>query len=80
MGQSVREVLAKLKGTKKVKGAPPRKNKGGNLGRERAREVRSRYWRSGRLQRRKVRNLVRCCGMTWDAATALWEATRKRRV
>lgn len=41
-----------------------------------------RYWSSGRLKKRKVRNLVRFCGMLPHKALLLWEqltAGRKKR-
>jgi hypothetical protein len=83
MGKSVQEVLAALglkrKTPRRNRGAPPRKNKGGNNGRKGTRDTRNRYWHSGKLMKRKVRNLVRCCGMTHEAAVALWTATRKRK-
>lgn len=40
--------------------------------------ARQRYWLSGRLRKRKVARLVRCCGMTPQAAEALWITTRRR--
>lgn len=43
------------------------------------RPARARYWRSGVLARRKIRNLMKCCRMTQEKASKLWHATRKRR-
>lgn len=61
----------------------PKRTKTGNkhkfFGRNN-RPSRTRYWSSTRLMDRKVRNLVRCCGMTYEAAKALWLATRTTRV
>ena len=31
------------------------------------------YARSGKLERRKIRNLMRCCGMTRERATRVWQ-------
>lgn len=71
----------------KVKGAPPRKNKGGNSGRNRTRKTRERYWSSGRLRERKVRALMKNPRydkegnpkpLTRAEATVLWNRTRKR--
>lgn len=42
------------------------------------RPARARYWASGHLALRKVRNLVRS-GFEPMKALALWEATRKRK-
>lgn len=41
------------------------------------RPARARYWASGRLPFRKVRNLMRS-GYAFNAALSLWETTRKR--
>lgn len=53
--------------------------RGGKKHRKWGRQKRSlafqRYWSSGRLKRRKIRNLVRCCGLTPEAARRLWEGT-----
>ncbi len=53
--------------SKARKGAPSQKH---NPGRER-------YWREGRLEKRRVKNLVRCCGMRPAQARELWRRTRK---
>ena len=42
------------------------------------RPARSRYWGSGRLAIRKIKNLVKCNGLTVEEATQQWESTRKR--
>jgi hypothetical protein len=42
--------------------------------------ARQRYWTSGRLAERKIRNLMRHCGLTREQAYALWHAARKGRV
>lgn len=63
----------KSKKAKKVKGAPPRKTKGGN-----DRPSRTKYWASGRLETHKVKALMQHCGMTRGEATALWRETRVR--
>lgn len=41
---------------------------------------RTKYRNSGfaRMRDRKIRNLMRFCRMTKEAATQLWESTRKR--
>jgi hypothetical protein len=43
------------------------------------RPARARYWQRGQLRKHKVRNLVRCCGLSVAAATRRWEETRKTR-
>jgi hypothetical protein len=44
------------------------------------RPARARYWATRRLETRKVRNLVKCCGMTLEAAKKKWAATRTTRI
>lgn len=54
-----------------------RARRGGRKNRKHGRQKRSlafqRYWASGRLARRKIRNLMRCCGLSEAAARHLWE-------
>lgn len=38
--------------------------------------ARNRYWESGRLERKKVRNLVRHCGMSEVDALKHWRSAR----
>ncbi len=40
--------------------------------------ARPRYWNSGRLKVRKIKNLVKYNGLTVEEALKQWEATRKR--
>lgn len=42
------------------------------------RPSRTRYWSSGWLAFRKIRNLMRCGGMKLEAAIKEWESSRKR--
>lgn len=42
--------------------------------------ARERYWRSGRLEDKKVRALVKHCGMSERDARALWRAERLGRI
>jgi hypothetical protein len=58
-----------------VKGAPPSKWRGANDS-----PSRDAYWRSKRLQARKVRNLVRHCGMSEAQALAYWLRVRTKRM
>ena len=44
------------------------------------RGARQRYWKYDVLKRHKVRNLVRCNGMTHDAAVQYWSSVRVRRI
>ncbi len=52
--------------------------RGGKKNRKHGRQKRHpsalRYVRSGRLRTRKIRNLIRHCGLTPEAARALWES------
>jgi hypothetical protein len=57
-----------------TKGAPKSKRQGANNT-----EARVRYWASGRLRARKIRNLMKHCKMTLAVATNLWLSTRKTR-
>jgi hypothetical protein len=41
--------------------------------------ARQRYWKEGRLRTRKVAALVRCCGLSEEAAIVLWDSTRQGR-
>ena len=62
-------------GTSRKKGKKHRKhNRGGRN------SVRSRYWNSRRLEKRKVRNLVRCCGMNEVLALTHWRNVRTTRI
>lgn len=51
------------------------KYKGRNVG-----PARERYWSTHRLRDRKVKRLMRCCGLTRAKALALWESQRTRRM
>lgn len=42
------------------------------------RPARARYWNSGNIKRRKIRNMVKFCKMSIEAATAEWSKNRKR--
>ena len=42
------------------------------------RPARARYWNSGKLAERKIRNLVRCCKVKPEEAKFLWLKVRKR--
>ena len=42
--------------------------------------ARNRYWGENRLQVHKVRNLVRCCGMSEEDARRYWREARTRRM
>ncbi len=44
------------------------------------RPARARYWSTGQLRKNKVHNLVRCCGMTPEAAEKLWSESRRGRM
>jgi hypothetical protein len=44
------------------------------------RPARLRYWMSGRLEERKIRNLMKYCGMSKQSAYKFWHNTRKGRV
>lgn len=61
----------------------PKRTKTGNkhkFGGRNNRPSRTRYWASGRLMERKVRNLVRHCGYSYEEALALWLRTRTTRI
>lgn len=65
-----------IRGTNKAaKGAPKSKRPGANNG-----AARQRYWAERRLEKRKIRNLVRHNGLTETQAYLHWHATRKGRV
>ncbi len=59
----------------------PKGGRNGNKkhGRQLRKPSHVRYWASHRLERRKVRALVRHNGMTEHEARILWLATRRRR-
>jgi hypothetical protein len=59
---------------KKVKKARRGGHKNRKHGRQKRHPAFIRYWASGRLKRRKIRNLIRCCGLTEHEALLLWEA------
>lgn len=40
--------------------------------------ARDRYWASGRLEKRKVRNLMKHCGLTEDEAKKRWKEQKAR--
>jgi hypothetical protein len=63
--------VIKGSGNKAAKGAPRSKRPGANNG-----EARQRYWSSGRLMERKIKNLMRFNHLTRAAATDLWMSTR----
>ena len=44
------------------------------------RPARARYWAARVLEIRKVRNLMRCCGMSKQSAYKYWRSHRKGRV
>jgi hypothetical protein len=44
------------------------------------RPARQRYWQLGKLRKHKVRNLMRCCGMTEREASDHWREVRKGRM
>ena len=44
------------------------------------RPARIRYWMEGHLEKNKVRNLVRCNGMTEADARAYWREVRTKRM
>ncbi len=44
------------------------------------RPARARYWSERHLEKSKVRNLVRCNGMTELAARVFWYRIRKKRI
>jgi hypothetical protein len=45
-----------------------------------ARPARKRYWMKRTLESRKVKNLMKFCGMTRQTAYNLWHKVRKTRV
>lgn len=69
-----KETLERItKGKSKApKGAPRRKRSGGN-----DKPSRRNYWNSGKLRTRKIRNLMRCCGMTRAQAEARWNRSKR---
>lgn len=44
------------------------------------RPARDRYWAENRLGKRKVANLVRCCGMSEKEAEEHWRRSRIKRI
>ena len=44
------------------------------------RPARARYWSLKKLEKHKVRNLVRCNAMEKSIATVYWRKVRKRRI
>ena len=56
-------------------GKAKKKYAGRNVG-----PARNRYWGDRRLQRHKVRNLVRCCGMSEKDALNYWLEVRQGRM
>jgi len=54
--------------------------KGRKLNRGARNNVRNRYWATRRLEKRKVRNLVRCCGMSAAKALVYWRGVRLTRI
>ena len=59
---------------KKPKRRRQKKVAGRNVG-----PARERYWRERRLEAKKVRALIRCCGMSEADARALWRMERQGR-
>lgn len=53
---------------------------GGKGKKKDARPARAAYWNRGTLEKHKVRKLMLFCGMTKEAATKLWRATRHTRI
>jgi hypothetical protein len=57
--------------------------KGGKKNRKHGRNKRKpahiRYWAENRLEKHKVRNLVRCNGMSEEQATVFWNKVRTKR-
>ena len=68
-------VLAKIKG-KKVKTG----NRHKYAGRNNKKPSRSRYWNEHRLEKRKIANLVKYCGLSESAAYDRWHSTRMGRM
>lgn len=66
-----------IKGTTKVKGAPPSKQPGANNSPSRQRR-RIKNLGNMLVGERKIRNLVKYCRMTKERATKVWLSTRKR--
>ena len=72
-------------GTTKIRGAPPRKCKGGNQGRSmngRGHKATVRYWQTNRLETHKVRHIQRDYAksgrtLSYAEAAALWHKSRK---
>ena len=44
------------------------------------RPARKRYWDGKHLMHNKVRNLMRCCGMTKAEAISFWKSSRRTRM
>lgn len=44
------------------------------------RPARARYWATKQLEKHKVRDLVRCCGMERVKALVYWRSVRKKRM
>jgi len=61
-----------------------RARKGGRKNRKHGRQKRSpaqaRYWAEKKLQKHKIRNLVRCNGMTEHGAYLFWTQIRTKRI
>lgn len=59
-------------------------HRGGKKNRKHGRQARSlshaRYWAERRLEKHKVRNLVRCNGMTEHEAYVYWISVRTKRI
>lgn len=70
----VGDVTIKTAG-KVAKGAPRSKRPGANNT-----PARQRYWASGRLAERKIKNLMRHNGLTRAEASLLWHNTRTTRI
>lgn len=59
---------------------PSRRKTGKKSKRPDKRPARARYWAKRTLEERKIRNLMRCCGMSRQSAYNYWHKTRKGRV
>ena len=64
-----------IKTTKVAKGAPRSKRPGANNG-----PARQRYWANKVLEKHKIKNLMRCNGMTRAEAYLYWKDARRGRM
>jgi hypothetical protein len=63
-----------IKVNKAPKGAPRSKRPGANNG-----PARQRYWSGNRLEKNKVRNIMKDTGLTYAEASQLWHRARQGR-